>query len=234
MVAGSASPVGPLPVFVYVLWYVPPGTSRLTQQLSLDAPQFVSPAPPGAQLVPLVVWQYPFTMVLDPGHAAHEPAPIHIGVPPEHAVAFCQVPVELHVCGCVLDPHCVCPGAHTPWQEPLTHVWFTHDEPLFCQTPVLLHVCGCWPTHWTDAGAHAPVHEPLTQAWLTQTVAFCHAPLVSHVCGCVLDVHWVAPGEHSTQLPFKQAGVVPEHADPLLTQTPLTQICGWVGAVALH
>jgi hypothetical protein len=39
--------------------------------------------------------------------AALQEASTQNGVVPEHAVAFCQVPVELHVCGCVLDPHCV-------------------------------------------------------------------------------------------------------------------------------
>jgi hypothetical protein len=38
--------------------------------------------------------------------ARHEPSRQY-GVALEHAVAFCQVPVELQVCGCVLDPHCV-------------------------------------------------------------------------------------------------------------------------------
>jgi hypothetical protein len=35
---------------VYVRWYAPPATIRLVQQLSLVAPQFVIPLPPGAQL----------------------------------------------------------------------------------------------------------------------------------------------------------------------------------------
>jgi hypothetical protein len=39
--------------------------------------------------------------------AALQDASTQNGVMPEHAAAFCQVPVELHVCGCVLDPHCV-------------------------------------------------------------------------------------------------------------------------------
>ena len=49
-VAGSAVPVGPLPLFAYVLEYVPPSTGRLVQQLSLPPPQLVMPAPPGTQL----------------------------------------------------------------------------------------------------------------------------------------------------------------------------------------
>jgi hypothetical protein len=50
-VAGSASPVGPLPEFAYVRWYVPPVTGRLVQQLSVPAaPQLVSPSPLVAQL----------------------------------------------------------------------------------------------------------------------------------------------------------------------------------------
>src|SRR4029079_19269797 len=50
MVAGSAWPVGPLPLFRYVLLYVPPVTSRLMQQFSRPEPQSVIPGPPGAQL----------------------------------------------------------------------------------------------------------------------------------------------------------------------------------------
>ena len=29
-----------------------------------------------------------------------------------HAVALCHVPDVVHVCGCVLDAHCVCPWPH--------------------------------------------------------------------------------------------------------------------------
>src|SRR5580658_2889737 len=50
MVAGSASPAGPVPSFVYVRKNVPPSTAKLVQQLSsCEAPQFVRPGPPGAQ-----------------------------------------------------------------------------------------------------------------------------------------------------------------------------------------
>jgi hypothetical protein len=47
---GSASPVGPLPELTYVREYVPQGTSRLVQQLSLVAPQSLRPGPSLAQL----------------------------------------------------------------------------------------------------------------------------------------------------------------------------------------
>src|SRR5580658_5491390 len=70
-VAGSASAVGPPPEFEYVRLYVPPGTSRLVQQLSVPlppGPQLSSPRPPAAgQLVAAVV------------------KPVH--APPEHVPA---------------------------------------------------------------------------------------------------------------------------------------------------
>jgi hypothetical protein len=72
-------------------------TSRLAQQLSLALlPQLLRPAPASAG----APWQ------LVPATALHAPSRQY-GVEAEHAVPFCQVPVELHVCGCVLDPHCV-------------------------------------------------------------------------------------------------------------------------------
>jgi hypothetical protein len=67
--------------------------------------------------------------------------PEHTGVAPEHAAAFCHVPLVLHVCGWVFEAHCVCPGPHTPVQEPETHVWFTQAD-AFCQLPLDKQVCG--------------------------------------------------------------------------------------------
>ncbi len=60
------------------------------------------------------------------------------------AVAFCQVPVVLHVCGCEELAHWVWPGPHTPWQLPPTHVVLAeHAEPLFPSVPVELQISGC-------------------------------------------------------------------------------------------
>jgi hypothetical protein len=59
------------------------------------------------------------------------------------AVAFCQAPVELHVCGCEGLAHWTWLGPHTPWQEPPTHVWFEQAEPVFCHAPLVLQVWGC-------------------------------------------------------------------------------------------
>jgi hypothetical protein len=64
------------------------------QQLSLLIPQFVRPGPP------------PCTAQLRPALALQE-ASTQNGVIPVHAAEFTHVPVELHVCGCVLDPHCI-------------------------------------------------------------------------------------------------------------------------------
>ncbi len=81
-------------------------------------------------------------MQLVAGSELHEPFRQY-GVEPEQAVAFCQVPVELHVCGCVLDEHWVWPGPHVPTHAPATHVWLASQFVPFCQVPVALHVCGC-------------------------------------------------------------------------------------------
>jgi hypothetical protein len=60
-----------------------------------------------------------------------------------HAVAFCQVPVALQVCGCEGFAHWTWVGAQTPWQEPPTHVWFEQGEPALCHAPPVLQVWGC-------------------------------------------------------------------------------------------
>jgi hypothetical protein len=76
-------------------------------------------------------------------HVAHDPSK-HTGRAPVHAAPFVQVPVALHVCG-VLPLHCICPGAHTPVHDPLTHVELLHGVPVV-QLP-LTHVCGELPMH---------------------------------------------------------------------------------------
>jgi hypothetical protein len=73
------------------------------------------------------------------------------------------VPVPLHVCGC-WPLHVTCPGAHTPWQDPETHVWFEQAEPVLFHVPVASQVCGCWPLHCVLVGAHEPLHTPLMHA----------------------------------------------------------------------
>jgi hypothetical protein len=108
---------------LYVRQYVPPGTSRLAQQLSLFAPQLVIPSPPGAQLG----FDSP---VVEPEQAPAEHSPVaHVqGLPhapsAEYistwvALAHCvdgvvgsHCPFELHVCA-PFSEHCVAPGTHT-------------------------------------------------------------------------------------------------------------------------
>jgi hypothetical protein len=79
-----------------------------------------------------------------------------------HAVAFCQPPTALQVCGCEPVAHCVCPGPQTPVHEPaLQVVPGPHALPLSCQLwPVASHVTGCWPLHPIAPGVqntHAPL-----------------------------------------------------------------------------
>jgi hypothetical protein len=71
-----------------------------------------------------------------------------------HALAFCQLPVRSHVCGCEADEHCVCVGPHTPVQEPFKHVVLgSHAAPASCQPlPVIEQVVGTWPTQTVAPG----------------------------------------------------------------------------------
>src|ERR1017187_6390234 len=83
-VAGSASPVAPVPVFVYVRLYVPPATARLVQQLSPPVPagHVVRPAP--------LVWQL--------GGVDVQAPLAQNGVVPLHATAVPHWPFAPHVC----------------------------------------------------------------------------------------------------------------------------------------
>jgi hypothetical protein len=82
-VAGSATPVGPVPLFVYVRSYAPPVTSKLVQQLSFPlppGPQFVMPGPPGWQLGgPFVGAEEPLAEVDKPEAEALEPEALELG-----------------------------------------------------------------------------------------------------------------------------------------------------------
>jgi hypothetical protein len=123
------------------------------QQLSLLAPQLERPAP--------LVWQL--------GSDATQVPLTHC--PDAHAVAFCHVPVEPHVCGCMLDAHCICPGAHAPWQVPFTHVWLVHATESGTHAPIVLHVAGVFDAHFVSFGLH------VTQAPFKHTGVFpVHAP----------------------------------------------------------
>jgi hypothetical protein len=194
---------------------VPPVTSRLAQQLSLDEPQLLKPEPLVVQLVPVV-------------GATQEPL-LHTGVLPEHAVAFCQAPVELHVCGCVPEKHCTCPGAQFPVHAPLTHVWLEQALPLFCQVPVALQFCGCCPLHWVWVGPHTPPQVPVALMHVRLAVhaepLFCQLPVRPHVWGCC-PLHWNWPGAHEPwHVPLTH--VLLEQAAPLFCHMPLAlQFCG--------
>jgi hypothetical protein len=106
---------------------VPPGISKLAQQLSAGVPQSLLPGPLTRQLWPVVVWHALPTHVLDEGQAAAAPhcpagpqichdAPLaqrvdpglhathdpfrQAGVLPLHAAdALCQVPAPSHTWG---------------------------------------------------------------------------------------------------------------------------------------
>jgi len=85
----------------------------------------------------------------------------HAEAVPSQTASSCQVPVELHVCGCVLDTHFVSPGAHVT-HAPLrqTEIAPEHAAPLPSQIS-LTHVCGCNPEQRVTPVVHAtPPSEP--------------------------------------------------------------------------
>jgi hypothetical protein len=75
---------------------------------------------------------------------------------------LCQVPVALQVCGVLAPLQLVCPGAQTPTQAPLTHVWLVHADVL-PHAPPAAHACTPLPEHCVCPGAHTPVQTPPTQ-----------------------------------------------------------------------
>jgi hypothetical protein len=71
---------------------------------------------------------------------AHAPAEQYVG---HCGPLFCQVPVELHVCGWNVPLHCFCVGAHDPEHDPLTQVWLLAvQEAPTTQLPEELQVSG--------------------------------------------------------------------------------------------
>jgi hypothetical protein len=151
-------------------------------------------------------------------------APVHV---PDthawltHASAFCQVPLAVHVCGCVVSEHCISPGAHTPWHAaaaasgtpPPTHVWFTQALPL-THAPASLHACGCVPVeHCVEAGAHA-THAPARHAGVAPVhglPTFCQ-PVPDELQSCGWSpLHWSAAG---VQTPPPLALVDPDDDAP--------------------
>jgi hypothetical protein len=197
ILAGSASPVGPLPVFVYVRSYVPPGTSMLVQQLSPLAPQLLRPAPLVWQLVPAVVSQRP------PPHApdGHVAAAAHCASGPQICqvvpLAHCVVPglqatqTPFRHTGVLPEqaapPYCVGSGLHSA-QAPFRHTGVLPEQaaPLFRQISVASQTCGCWPSHWTAPDTQV-VQRPSRHTGVLPEQA---APLLSQLpielqtCGC--------------------------------------------------
>jgi hypothetical protein len=141
----------------------------------------------------------------------HTP-PWHVGVGCAHVVWFAQLPVGSHVC-VVFPLQFVCPGAHTPLQALLTHVWLTHGDGLL-HVP-FMHVSSALPgTHCVCVGAHVPMHMPFMHVWLTHATGAPHAPVMSHVSTPLLaPEHCTEPGEQATHVVvlFRHTGVMPEH-----------------------
>lgn len=143
-------------------------------------------------------------VVLSPEHVlsghvvcVHVQAPFwQVGVGCAQVVTFVHVPVLLHVC-VVLPLQFTWPGAHTPEQAPLTHVWFTHADGA-PQFPPLHTSMSLGATHWDWPGAHTPVHAPFVQVWFTHAVVDPHVPLAWHVC-TPLPEHCVWPGVHEPE-----------------------------------
>jgi hypothetical protein len=123
--AGSAAAVGPAPLFVYVREYVPPVTSGLVQQLSLEAPQFVIPAPPGAQLKGIT--QDPDEQLPDPLH------PIPVATLLQDVVLTTGWQIWQLLLGFEVPDDSTVP----PMKQPLWHVPALQTSPLPQPAPVM-------------------------------------------------------------------------------------------------
>jgi hypothetical protein len=106
--------VAPVPSFVNVREYVPPGTSKLVQQFSLLAAQRVRPLPPALQLVPAAV------------RPVQAPA---LHVPVAHGQGASQCPVAAQVCTAEALSHCAAPGVQPAASPPLPAPALTAVEP---------------------------------------------------------------------------------------------------------
>jgi hypothetical protein len=150
-------------------------------------PQVWTPLPehfavPGMQTPP----QAPLTQAYwHPVAAPHAPVESQIWTP------FAKPPSPT-------APHCVLPGAQTPWHDAVvpvvTHAWLL-------QATALPH----WPAeqdwtelpeHWDVPAVQVPVHCPAEHAPLAHGRVVPQLPLASHVCTPV-PMHWTAPGVHA-------------------------------------
>jgi hypothetical protein len=93
------------------------------------------------------------------------------------------------------------------------------------------HVSTEVPLQRVAPGVQSPTQCPPTHAWFMQAVpAFCQLPAGLHCCGCCggWPLHCRSPGWHATHDPFRQAGVLPEQAEPRSCQVApvLPHFCG--------
>jgi hypothetical protein len=86
------------------------------------------------------------------------------------AVPAVHVPEALQVCGWLEPEQLVWPGAQTPVQAPLTHVWLLHGDAV-PQAPAEVQVWTPLPEQFFWPGAQTPLHTPATHVWLEQAVA---------------------------------------------------------------
>jgi hypothetical protein len=100
---------------------------------------------------------------------------------------FAQLPVASQFCGCA-PLHRIWPGAHDPWHDPPTHVWFVHALPLFAQLPVASQFWGCWLLHRVWVGPQTPPHMPveLMHVMLVEQAdpLLCQLPVALQFWGC--------------------------------------------------
>jgi hypothetical protein len=101
--------------------------------------------------------------------AVPEQVAVALATPVVHADADPNVPLAWQL-SMLLPEQVVWPGAQTPVQAPVTHVWFEHavaelHAPLAWQVSTPLPEQVVWP------GAHTPEQTPLTQVVLVHAAA---------------------------------------------------------------
>ena len=138
--------------------------------------------------------------------------------------------MESHDCA-LLPEHCVCPGAQTPVQTPLTQVMPLHADGL-PHWPLESHDCTELPEHCVWPGAHTPVHTPEMHVLLVQGCGMPHMPPTQDCTP--LPEHCIWPAEHAP------VQAVPEHFSllgqgesvhcPLVSHvwTPVPAVSHWI------
>jgi len=143
---------------------------------------------------------------------------------PVQSGAFAYCPVASQYSGVFPSRHRVGTGfgAHTPWQVPFTHAWFTHVTGVL-QVPTDVQVSTPSFEHLFCPGAHCPVQVPSRQVWFVHVPSVylyehfppLHVPVDAYLRTVVLLAH-VAGGGVVHVTPAQGSGLhcPPEHPKP--------------------